>query len=138
MTPRAWDRRKFRSQGGGCDSAGVNLRKFRSQGAGCDSAGVNRRKFRSQGGECDSAGVNLRKFRSQGGGCDFAGVNLRKFRSQGAGCDSAGVGSGYFSPVYMRQMPRVKALWVTARKPALRIVAKNAILPGKAATEAGR
>ena len=29
----------------------------------------------------------------------------------------------YFSPVYILQMPRVKALWVTARKPASRIVA---------------
>ena len=93
---------------------------------------------RLRSGECDSAGVNRRKFRSQGGGCDSAGVNRRKFRSQGGGCDSAGVGSGYFSPVYMRQMPRVKALWVTARKPALRIVAENSFLPGKAATEAGR
>ena len=44
----------------------------------------------------------------------------------------------YFSPVYIRQMPRVKALWVTVRKPASRIVAMNAFLPGKAATEAGR
>ena len=44
----------------------------------------------------------------------------------------------YFSPVYILQMPRVKALWVTARKPASRIVAMNSFLPGKAATEAGR
>ena len=94
--------------------------------------------YKRQGGGCDSAGVNRRKFRPQGGECDSAGVNRRKFRPQGGECDSAGVGSGYFSPVYMRQMPRVKALWVTARKPALRIVAKNAILPGKAATEVGR
>ena len=41
-------------------------------------------------------------------------------------------------PTYILQMPRVKALWLTAAYPQSRRMLLNYFLPGKFRTEAGR
>jgi hypothetical protein len=44
----------------------------------------------------------------------------------------------YFIPIYMRQIPKVKALCITLLKPALYIIGMNLSGAGKCSTDAGR